>query len=204
MGSISSPSESEIHEAAKLEIKVFNPTKELQPINKPSVIWSYYESEGGQGGLAWSSESDIQNLVKLVLKDAINSIGLGGEIQCYNELSIFRLRADIWIVVQKTGLPIGVVEVKKPEEKILKSNLVHGQIFDYLLRLKSFHGLEHVFGIVTTYKEWRFCWLENSDEFAISDQIPIKPADSGIPKEEEEEDSEVDIAVTVEKLSTDT
>jgi len=35
----------------------------------------------------------------------------------------------------------------------MKSKRVHGQLYDYLLRLRTQHGIKHVFGIATTYKE---------------------------------------------------
>ena len=35
-----------------------------------------------------------------------------------------------------------------------------------LLLRRSFHGLQHVFGILTTYNEWRICWLPDCDDAA--------------------------------------
>jgi len=63
---------------------------------------------------------------------------------------------------------------------------VHGQIYDYMLRLKSFFGLQHVFGIVTTYEEWRFFWFSDSNAAAAANALPgdvparnFRVADSG-------------------------
>jgi hypothetical protein len=30
------------------------------------------------------------------------------------------------------------------------------------MRLRSFYGLQAIFGIITTYAEWRICWLETT------------------------------------------
>ena len=40
-----------------------------------------------------------------------------------------------------------------------------------MLRLKTFYGLEEVFGIVSTYEQWRICWLPQSDERAKSSSL---------------------------------
>lgn len=69
---------------------------------------------------------------------------------------------------------IGVVEVKKPGNGgALQNPYVQGQIFDYMLRLKSFFGLEHVFGILSSYKEWRIYWLPSSNVAAGAMTIPV-------------------------------
>jgi hypothetical protein len=44
------------------------------------------------------------------------------------------------------GIPVGVIEVKRPDDKI--SYGTSHQIYDYMLQLRPFHGLKHVFGIV--------------------------------------------------------
>ena len=53
--------------------------------------------------------------------------------------------------------PLGIVEVKR--QSILSDKHAFGQIYDYMLRLQSFHGLKDVFGVLTTYEEWRICWF---------------------------------------------
>lgn len=125
-----------------------------------SVLWQIYEENGS---LDWGSERDIQGMVKQVLQSAIYTVGLKGKLKCINELSIFDLRPDIWIVYGG-GMPIGVVGVKKPgEDGTLQNPYVHGQLFDYMLRLQSFFGLQQVFGILTSYEKWRVCWMPRSD-----------------------------------------
>ena len=52
----------------------------------------------------WASESDIQGFVKIVLQGAIREAGLQGKLHCFNELSVFELRPDIWIVKHQTGV----------------------------------------------------------------------------------------------------
>lgn len=125
----------------------------------------------------WGSESDIQGMVKQVLQTAIFTVGLEGKIKCFNELSIFDLRPDIWIVCVGK-IPIGVVEVKEPgADDALQSPYVQGQIFDYMLRLQSFFGLEHVFGILSSYENWRICWLPRSERAAMGTSATARVAE---------------------------
>ena len=125
---------------------------------------------------AWSSESDIHGCVRGALTDVIKHSGLHSDVSLLNEVSIFhpakkqQYRADIWVVRNKSGFPIGVCEVKKPNAPKAASALahpvLHGQIFDYMVNLRNFFGLKRVFGIISTYEEWRICWLADTDEAA--------------------------------------
>jgi hypothetical protein len=75
-------------------------------------------------------------------------------------------------VQSEFGVPVGIVEVKKPSTKDgMKREKIAPQLYDYLIRLKSFYGLRYVFGIATTYTEWQIYWLEDSDDMARSTTI---------------------------------
>lgn len=72
--------------------------------------------------------------------DVIKHSGLHSQVSLLNEVSIFhpakkqQYRADIWVVRNGSGFPIGVCEVKKPNARKAPSALahpvLHGQIFD--------------------------------------------------------------------------
>lgn len=108
------------------------------------------------------------------------------------------------MVVSKSGIPVGVIEVKKtPKEiDIMNHPQVHGQILDYMLRLKSFHGLRSVFGIVSTYSQWRFYWLPECDKAAEASTVDEFIAVSGEQDHEEvhvEEDPiNIDEVITIQ------
>ncbi len=127
-----------------------------------SVIWT--KALRSNSECIWSSESDIQGYIRDVIGDLLVVVGLDKKVSCFNELGIHNIRPDIWIVVTLTGVPIGVVEVKKPKtlttEKLLTDKRVYGQIFDYMKKLETFTGLVDTFGIITTYEEWIFCSLK--------------------------------------------
>lgn len=157
----------EKHKAAAVQMSSFGlfSDSDIHRCSAKSLWMSYEENDCSND---WGSESDIQGLVKQVLQAAIYTVGLKGKVKCFNELSIFDLRPDIWRVCA-SGVPIGVVEVKKPgDDDILQNELVQGQLFDYMLRLQSFFGLEHVFGILSTYEQWRVCWMPRSERAAAA------------------------------------
>jgi hypothetical protein len=95
------------------------------------------------------------------------------------------------------GVPVGVVEVKKPGPGVLEDERVLGELFDYMKHLPNFYGTREVIGILTTYREWRVCWLDNEEtrtlvarSATISDEreeeavrTPKKPSIDGEPKE---------------------
>lgn len=185
-GSSSSASHNERHKPANFEQREFKPIKNLTLLAGATRIWSAHR----QGMLrSWGSEKKIQTLIQDVMVDAIASVGLQNQLECQEELSIFKLRPDIWIVTSLKGVPVGVVEVKKDDAQIMDAPLLHGQIYDYMLRLQSFHGLRHVFGIASTYNQWRFYWLPSCDKIAAKDHvnefITVKEN-----KEEEDDESE--------------
>ena len=130
----------------------------LRLIAAPSSTWLNAESTGKFG---WTTESDVQFKVRLVFGDICASTDLKGHLEFHNELSVFGTAPDMWVMSVR-GRPVGVVEVKKPGRGILDKPEVAGQMYDYLKRLRSFYGLKHVFGIATTYVEWRLFWLPDA------------------------------------------
>ena len=178
-GSVSKGSVNKEHGDAALTVGTFAVVSELGNllIPRPSkMVWEMYE---GKGGLDYVTEHDIQLFVEAVIIDAISAVGLTGMLGCFNELSVSGLRPDIWVVKQRDGKPVGVVEVKKPGPAIMEEPKLHGQIYDYMMRLQSFFGLRHVFGIATTYESWRVYWLAGDSEGAAgSASIADGAADS--------------------------
>eukprot|EP00731_Ephydatia_muelleri_P032176 Em0023g683a len=120
--------------------------------------------------LHYYNETDIRNYVAEVLRMIIYALKLKDvEVRCV--ISVFELRPDLWLVQRRHNhnhfTPIGVVEVKRPAVDLMPSPLgngkVLGQLYDYLVMLKTQFDLNFAIGIVTTYKEWRICWLQEDD-----------------------------------------
>eukprot|EP01118_Nematostelium_gracile_P018556 TRINITY_DN8271_c0_g1_i1.p1 TRINITY_DN8271_c0_g1~~TRINITY_DN8271_c0_g1_i1.p1 ORF type:complete len:516 (-),score=92.47 TRINITY_DN8271_c0_g1_i1:98-1570(-) len=144
---------------------------EFIPLPDASLIWikqSYYRS-----ALPVSAEATIEGYVVLVLEELLKNLGLLENLTVSQQIGIFRAKPDIWIVF-KNGIPIGVVEVKKPAVGVMSHPKVLGQILLYMTQLKSFYGIQDIFGIVTTYEEWRICWLPECDGAASSDRRPTE------------------------------
>lgn len=123
----------------------------------------------------FSTEADIQSKVACFIRDALRTLGKDMEVTIINESQIREgNKADIWIIRTKSGRPIAVCEVKCPvtykdageNKSILLHPQVQGQLFDYMVELRTMFGQCEVFGILTNLKEWVFCWFPDTDEAA--------------------------------------
>lgn len=176
-GSSSEPSESQDHSSATLVQRDFKLLRNVHYYYHTSTIWAGLHRQSDC--LHWGSESDIQFHVRRVLEDIIIAAGLYNIVMCFSELGVAQLCVDIWVVLAN-DIPIGVVEVKKPGKDIMESTRVHGQICDYMLRLRHFYGIAWVFGIVSTYKQWRFYWLPDCSDIAATTEIKTEPSQGNL------------------------
>jgi len=157
-----------------------------------SLIWKAVVTSTGCL-VDWSCEVNIQGYVQLVILDIIRLAGLENAIESHLEVALDateHLRPDLVIFRKKGGVIIGVCEVKKPSSSgndLVKVdiNLVN-QLSSYMLRLKQTHGLEAVFGIMTTYNEWRICWLRDAHGTAQSNTVDFVRSDVPIDDEKEQ------------------
>lgn len=192
------------HEPITAIVKSLVLSSSLHLSKTPSVTWIL----AGDGCNTWSTEASIVERVKNVLADCIRAIGLEKELSAQLEVTVHAL-PDLLILLHELH-PIGVIEIKTPDHEVLDSKCVHGQIFDYMLRLKTYFGLRTVFGIVSTYKQWRVFWNEEADELANSDtslverhmgsEVETSEADDDGDEDEDEDEFEVDIsAITIDR-----
>jgi hypothetical protein len=162
-GSKSDGSSSKSHDKATCVVHAFGILSNEWK-HKQSVLHARMSAMGSKK-LSYGSEANIQVYIDEIMVDVIGATGC--DIRPVHELSIFGNRVDIWLIT-KFGKPVGVIEIKKPGNNILQNPHVLGQLYDYMLRLRSFFGVNHVFGILTSYDEWRICWLpdKNTDTVA--------------------------------------
>jgi hypothetical protein len=121
----------------------------------------------------WSGEVDIQSYVKSALMDCLNTTLLLQKLSLHREqtFSFAQImgnkrgnRADATVFVRDTSSITGVVEVKVPG-----SNLEDiYQIVDYMVDLRNSFNVRYVFGVYTTYEEWKVFWFEDSQMAAQS------------------------------------
>jgi hypothetical protein len=154
------------------------------------VIWSMFRSQTIEQ-FAWGSESDVASLVKTVIQDVANTLQttLGPKyiLSIQGELEIDGNRPDAW-TLRRHFRPVGVIEVKVPgtnpsmvsQNRGSGSGLLHekvlGAMFDYLMTLRSFDGITNAYGILSNYREWIFCCLEDTAENAGSQDMPERSA----------------------------
>ena len=66
------------------------------------------------GCLNYVTENDIAATVRSLLGSIIDALGLNDDVEVYTKAGVFKLRPDLWVVTLH-AMPIGVIEVKKPD-----------------------------------------------------------------------------------------
>ena len=166
-GSTSGPTPNTKHEKIKsFEEKVFGmldmKDNDLEDMKRVQASIPFSTSRG------YSTEMDVQQLCKQFLDDMIKASKLSHILELRCDLQIADLKADFW-VISYNGFPVGAIEVKKPGKGDRERD--YGQLFDYMLRIRSFHGIRSVFGICTNFVEWTICWLPDSDVVALATNL---------------------------------
>ncbi|KAJ3070316.1 hypothetical protein HK102_006711 [Quaeritorhiza haematococci] len=146
-------------------------------INSKSILWQQAQEKGGNLG-GWNGESMIQQFVHGAFDDVVRLARLLEELTLYKEVYfVSQFRPDIGIIRNHAGTVVGVCEVKKPSRRSgsnrsdLEDEDLLRQITNYMLELRYSHGLTFVFGIITTYEEWRILWFDDTDPAARADNL---------------------------------
>ncbi len=169
-GARSSSVASSDHDPAQFTEKVFQRLEDDTTRSRPleSRIWNIHNDSGK---LEWSSEASLCTHVNCVLIDVFREANFQLFLSFRQHMSLFqKYQPDLWVICS-FGIPIGVVEVKKPFGSPLSNPKVIGQMYDYLSQLMHYTGRCHVFGILTTYNEWRIVWLPETNDAAMSATI---------------------------------
>jgi hypothetical protein len=104
-------------------------------------------------------------------------LALGLQFYLLSEVQIFWIHPDIYIVATASGIPKGIVEVRKAGEIAMTNEFIAGEVFDHMMHLRSLFGVRQVFAILTSYDEWRVCWLpeDESNKLAAADSLAEVP-----------------------------
>ena len=137
-----------------------------QPRRLVSSIWHRLETTTGTEFL-YAAESSVHSYVTTVLEDVVYELRLNRSLRIAIEVGTFGLRPDAWVLTMM-GMPIGVIEVKNPGDRALTDERVAGELYDYMKRLSSFYGAQEAFGILTTYRKWRVCWMDDEASKALA------------------------------------
>ena len=161
--------------------------------------WDYMSQKSSrlyansQGELVYSSENDVAAHVKTFMSAVLQAMGLADAVELHSEIGTFNVRPDIW-VVSIDGVPIGVIEVKKPDVPGKPSGMSHpnilGELYDFLKHLPNFYGVSPCFGILTNLESWRTAWLPIDGDTGLAaeeEQIVDEDADGDGEEDDENE-----------------
>jgi uncharacterized protein (UPF0335 family) len=149
--------------------------------DKSSEIWRSARGSPRQLG-NWNCEMNIEAWTRLVFEDVIALLNLTEKIILSNQVTITLIKhliPDI-LFFEVNGRLIGVCEVKEPtmsgKNQFKDLETIHpqliNQILNYLLQLMHTHGVQQPIGIITTYNEWRVCFLRESYDYVIAEDSP--------------------------------
>ena len=141
------------------------------------------EDDGGQrlvstfnvatrfGTLSTRNEASLATYVGQILHDCVKALGLLSWVAINPEVTSLQIRADFWVIYDPDNRPIGTVEVKQHGPLTDKSGKKHdsavdhpgvlAQVHEQLSHLRHVWGVKQAFGIVTTLRAWRVCWLDD-------------------------------------------
>lgn len=172
----------EIKVIEKLKIKTYKKNIDFDTIPNPYLtIFDDYQI-GKFKRVQYASEDTIKSLSNLLFKDILKMMALSHYLSICETISIRTTMddennvlniPDLIIIKTRHNFPILVIEVKSPsqgKENILENKKVLGQIYDYMLSLKSFYNTKEVYGILTTLKEWRFLKLPEDEDLDVSER----------------------------------
>jgi hypothetical protein len=163
----------EQHAAAKLSISPFSNLSDLPELPYPKTnIWNQVLDETDTLG-GYSNEAGVNSQVEKVITDILESMGVRGKVTLRAEVEVMRTRPDFMLILIN-GHPIGTIKGKQPGLVAMSHPNILGEVYDQLMHLHSIFRVNTPFAILTSYEEWRICWLnhQDSNELAVLDKLP--------------------------------
>ena len=179
------------HKAAEVEEKEVHEIKimdfDAMPVEFGTTFFNSVKNPNtGDVDCHFSNEREVQTAVLRLGMDIVDALEKGSVsfrevvMRLEEEMGTLAYRTDIFVVVGPNRKPVGLIEVKCPQERepgkrsVLEDDVVSGQVYDYMKMLLLYHNCSHIFAISTTLVEWRFYWLGNEEwEMLQSDAINI-------------------------------
>uniref|UniRef100_A0A6C0ADY9 Uncharacterized protein n=1 Tax=viral metagenome TaxID=1070528 RepID=A0A6C0ADY9_9ZZZZ len=136
--------------------------------------------------IRYSSENTIQRLAYNYMTDIFEILELTKYINFYDTPSMVTAISekelkkmnypDVIIIKTRKNKPIIAMEIKKPYinkkgVNILDDDNVIGQIYDYMLSIKSFYNQKNVYGILTSLSGWKILSLPEEEEIDFNSRI---------------------------------
>ena len=162
------------HKPARLiTINRFSTLSDLTDFRYPKTnIWNQVLDETGTLG-GYSNEAGVNSHVERVITDILESLGIRGRVIIRAEVEVMGIRPDFMLILAD-GHPIGTVEGKQPGKIAMHNPNILGEVYDQLMHLSSIFRVDNPFAILTSYEEWRICWLNlpATNELASTTTIP--------------------------------
>jgi hypothetical protein len=134
-----------------------------------NAAWNGFRRlENGSEVCFYQTEADVVHVVRNFIESVITALQL--DLQIGAEIGIQHIRPDICALTIE-NLLVGVVEVKKPGDDILKQPTVLGELYDQMMLVAGFYGTGPVCGILTTGAEWVVAWFPEDDDYFSSDIV---------------------------------
>ena len=127
-----------------------------------------------RGCITYAFENDIANRVYDVVFSVLGALGFSKDTSIHSEVATFNIRPDMW-VIEVRQIPIGVIQVKKPDKDGKTVGMQHpnilGELYDFMKHLPNFYGVYPVFGVLTNLAEWRVAWLPNEETDTVAAEV---------------------------------
>jgi hypothetical protein len=173
----------EQHATATLKIAPFSTLSDLKKLPCPKTnLWNRLIEKGHLGG--YSNEAGVNQYVCLAIEDILEALGIREKVTIRAEVEVMRNRPDFMLILVD-GRPIGTIEVKQPGAVAMSHPNILGEVYDQLMHLHSIFRVKTPFAILTSYEQWRICWLDKgeSNDLASSQELqtpspyetPVKP-----------------------------
>jgi hypothetical protein len=163
---------------------------ELKESSKHFYQREHHDSEDGK--VYYTRELHVQVHPQKVVDDVVRSCGYG--LPTETEAAFNGLKVDIGIIRNQSDEICGTLEVKQPkrenqkqpsDEDPMTHPKVMTRIVSQMIPLHTIYGVEHVYGILSTYSSWHFFkWVPECVE---SDDIDESNKEAGGISMEEED-----------------
>jgi hypothetical protein len=143
----------------------------VQPCSFKTNIWTHLKFSGTLGGFA--NESGVNKFIDLALQDVLGAAGLSETVRLVMESEVLSIRPD-WRVLYLNGYLVGVIEGKQPGKQAMTHPRILGEVYDQLMHLRSVFRVSTPFAILSSYNQWRLCWLDDapSNMLAAMTELP--------------------------------
>ena len=125
------------------------------------------------GPLSTRNDASLVTYVGNIVNDCVQALGLDHCVEINPEVTSLQIRADLRVIYDPDNRPIRTVEVKQHgpltdrDGQTYSSAVEHpgvlSQVRDQLSHLRQVWGVKQAFGIVTTLRTWRVCWLDDEE-----------------------------------------